>query len=199
MMKLAPVIVLLLLRIATAAIGDTAGGTKLNDSIKERALAFMKSSDAEKRKTAYRTFQHLGVRSLKDYSELLYQAQRFHQDSMRNTMRVRSNPYIQLTFAYEHLDEERVRVMTLIHTDWKKDSAKIKELEAEMQSLERKYKAVNKHAHATAPAAAVHPEDPCAEGGRRGLGVALAAAESTAESAKGENEQGQTSRHLAWS
>ena len=130
---------------AVAQAGETA---KLDRAFKERALAWMKHSDAKKRKTAYRTFQHLGEKSLKEYGELLREAQRYHQASMRNTMRIRGNPYIQLTMETDVLTAERERVMKLIHTDWKKDPGKIRMLEGEMESLMRKHNKVLKLARA---------------------------------------------------
>lgn len=117
---------------------------ELSRSFKNRALAAMKHSDPKKRKSAYRTFQHLGKGVIKDYAALLRESQRYHQASMRNTMRVRANPYIELGLGTDALASERERVMVLIHTDWKKDPGKIRMLENEMEGLNRHHRKVIK-------------------------------------------------------
>ncbi|MFK7911491.1 MAG: CAP domain-containing protein [Akkermansiaceae bacterium] len=139
--------------IATAFLSSMAAAqddapASLSAAFKERALASIKHSDPKKRKSAYRAFQFLGVKSLRDYSAILGKAQLHHQASIRNTMRVRGNPYIQLTMESDILASERNRVMKLIHTDWKKDPGKIRMLNNEMQTLERKYRKVTKLARA---------------------------------------------------
>lgn len=121
---------------------------ELGRSFKNRALAAMKHSDPKKRKSAYRTFQHLGKGVVKDYAALLRESQRYHQASMRNTMRVRANPYIELGLVTDTLASERERVMVLIHTDWEKDPGKIRMLENEMKGLNRHHRKVIKLARA---------------------------------------------------
>lgn len=120
----------------------------LNKAFKDRALAAMKHSDSAKRKAAYRTFQHLGKKSLVGYGEILHKAQRYHLEMMRQTMRVRSNPYIELSMAHETLESERERIMELVHTDWKKDAGKVRMLQNEMEGLARKHRSVVKLANA---------------------------------------------------
>lgn len=127
---------------ASAVCAQEGGQARLSKAFKARALASMKHSDPEKRKSAYRTFQHLGEKSLGDYGLLLREAQRHHQASMRNTMRARANPYTGLATECDTLAAERDRVMKLILTDWKKDPGKIRMLQKEMEGLDRKYRKV---------------------------------------------------------
>ena len=86
-----------LVGLSSSALAQVDEAPKLGKAFKDRALASMKHSDPLKRKSVYRTFQYLGEKSLKDYAELLHEAQRHHQASMRNAMRVRANPYVQLS------------------------------------------------------------------------------------------------------
>ena len=112
----------------------------LSANFMERALAVMKSSDAGKRKTAYRTFQHLGIEAMPSYRKVLERAKLHHQGAMRRAMGVRGNPYATHVRVAEELATERKRVMLLIHTDWKKDAGKIRMLGNELEGIERKYK-----------------------------------------------------------
>ncbi|MBK1853570.1 hypothetical protein JO972_01235 [Verrucomicrobiaceae bacterium 5K15] len=121
---------------------------ELSAAFKANALAAMKHSSPNKRKAAYRTFQHLGNEVMEDYLTLLQQAQLHHQGAMRRAMSVRANPYIEHATAMDQLTAERERVMELIHTDWKKAPGKIRMLENEVEGIERKYKQLVKLAQA---------------------------------------------------
>src|SRR5690606_11285635 len=80
------------------------------------------------------------------YRTILQEAQAHHQSAMLRIMGARANPYTEHARGLDDLTNERKRVMTLIHTDWKKDSGKIRMLENEMKGIERKYKQLVKHA-----------------------------------------------------
>ena len=112
---------------------------ELNNAFKEKAFAAMKSSDAKKRKAAYRAFQHLGKETLEDYETILKKAQAYHSKALNHTMGLRGNPYTEHARGLEELKTERARVMKLIHTDWEKAPSKIKMLENEVEKIERKY------------------------------------------------------------
>jgi len=116
-----------------------AQSAELSDAFMEKALAAMKSSDQGKRKSAYRTFQHLGPESMLGYRIVLQKAKLHHQGAMRRAMSVRGNPYSEHARLSEEVDAERERVMELIHTDWKKNSGKINMLRNELEGIERKF------------------------------------------------------------
>lgn len=130
------------------AIATPIGAAELSTAVKDKVFAAMKSSDPAKRKAAYRTFQHLGPKAFTDYRNLLQKAQSHHQSAMRRIMGARANPYIEHARGLDELDAERSRVMTLIHTDWKKDPGKIRMLQKEVEGIERKYKHLGKLANA---------------------------------------------------
>ena len=128
--------------ISLAALGSflSLNAAELPVDLMERALAVMKSSDAEKRKAAYRTFQHLGVEAMPGYRKVLERAKLHHQGAMRRGMGVRGNPYAEHVRVAEELAAGRKRVMALIHTDWQKDVGKIRMLAKELDRVGRKYK-----------------------------------------------------------
>jgi len=128
--------------------GHPTQAVELSAGFKDNALAAMKSSSPNKRKAAYRTFQHLGPETLIAYRTILQKAQTHHQAAMRRIMGARANPYIEHARALDDLSTERERVMKLIHTDWKKDPGKIRMLKKEVESIERKYKQLVKLAQA---------------------------------------------------
>ncbi|MEJ6700714.1 MAG: CAP domain-containing protein [Akkermansiaceae bacterium] len=121
-----------------------AQSAELSDAFMEKAFAAMKSSDQGKRKSAYRTFQHLGPESMPGYRIVLQKAKLHHQGAMRRAMAVRGNPYTAHSRLSDEVGTERERVMGLIHTDWKKNPAKINMLRNELEGIGRKYKTLIK-------------------------------------------------------
>lgn len=104
----------------------------------------MKSSDQGTRKAAYRTFQHLGKESMPGYRRILQKAKLHHQGAMRRAMGTRGNPYSEHARLFDEIGTERERVMALIHTDWKKDPAKIRMLRNELEGIGRNHKRLHR-------------------------------------------------------
>jgi len=121
-----------------------AQSAELSAAFMERALAAMKSSEPATRKAAYRTFQHLGADSIQGYQKVLQKAKLHHQGAMRRAMSVRGNPYMAHARLLDQVGTERESVMVLIHTDWKKDSSKVRMLRKELEGIERNYKTLLK-------------------------------------------------------
>lgn len=97
---------------------------------------WMQSLDAEKRQAAYRTWLQVGEESMPKYEEALERAKHFHQKAFDELVSDdRRNPFAAHAEISEELDAERERVITLIRTDWKKDSRKVAELANEMEGL----------------------------------------------------------------
>ncbi|MCX6876746.1 MAG: CAP domain-containing protein [Verrucomicrobia bacterium] len=118
---------------------------------KQRANQWMVSGDAAKRKAAYRSWMQLGAEAQPDYHKALDAAAKHHSKQLDELVRgrtVAANPYAAHLALAKQLDEERVRVMALIKTDWKKDAAKIKMLREEMTKLEKLWSRVNRLAAA---------------------------------------------------
>jgi uncharacterized protein YkwD len=111
----------------------------------------MVSSDAAKRKAAYRSWMQLGSEAQPDYRAALELAAKYHSKQLDELFRGRSsagNPYAAHEEEAKQLDEERPRVMELIKTDWKKDGAKIKMLRDEMEKMEKRWSKVQRLAAA---------------------------------------------------
>jgi len=105
-----------------------------------RADQWMASPEASKRQAAYRSWMQLGPESLPFYEKSLREAEKHHSKRLDELARGRSslaNPYSAHGEAARQLDEERIRVMALIRTDFKKDPAKVKMLRGEVESLEK--------------------------------------------------------------
>lgn len=117
---------------------------------KRRANQWMVSTDAAKRKAAYRSWLQLGKEALPEYRKALETAEKFHSKQLDELSRGRStvNPYAAHHDLSKQLDEERERVMGLIKTDWKKDGAKIAMLREEMGKMEKLWTRVNRLAAA---------------------------------------------------
>jgi uncharacterized protein YkwD len=115
---------------------------------KQRALQFMISTDAAKRQAAYRSWLQLDASAMPSYREALDAAATHHSRRLDELCRDRANPYKAFNEAAEKLATERPRVMELIKTDWKKDSAKVKMLRQEMTDLEKLWSQVNRLAAA---------------------------------------------------
>lgn len=118
---------------------------------KRRANLWMVSSEAAKRKAAYRSWLQLGKESLPEYRAALELAAKFHSKQLDELSRGRSpaaNPYAAHHDEAKQLDEERTRVMELIKTDWKKDGGKIKMLRDEMAKMEKRWSKVQRLAAA---------------------------------------------------
>jgi uncharacterized protein YkwD len=123
------------------------GGGAPNPDFLRLSDNWMASSDASKRKAAYRTWMQLGPESLPFYEKALRTAEKHHSKQLDELLRGRtsiSNPYNAHFEAARQLDDERVRVMELIRTDYNKDASKVKMLRSEMEALEKLWTRVNR-------------------------------------------------------
>jgi uncharacterized protein YkwD len=139
---------LLGLMVVSGGLGQDEGASA---EFKRRANLWMVSSDAAKRKAAYRSWLQLGPEALPDYQAALELAAKYHSKQLDELSRGRSsagNPYAAHHDVAKQLDEERPRVMELIKTDWKKDGAKIKMLREEIAKLEKLWAKVQRLAAA---------------------------------------------------
>lgn len=133
--------------VTTFATGQEEGASV---EFKRRANQWMTSADPAKRQAAYRSWLQLGKGGMADYQQALEAAAKYHSKRLDELSRGRSsaNPYQAHQELAKQLDDERARVMPLIKTDWKKDSAKIAMLREEMGKLEKLWTRVNRLAAA---------------------------------------------------
>ena len=113
---------------------------------KQRASQWMVSTAGAKRKAAYRSWLQLGPEALPAYRQALANAASYHSTHLEQLARghgATPNPYAAHQEQAKQLDEERVRVMALLKTDWKKDPAKIAMLRDAMVQLEKLSNRVN--------------------------------------------------------
>ena len=99
------------------------------------ANQWMVSADAGKRKAAYRSWMQLAPETQPAYRKALEAAAKYHSkqlDALARGRTAATNPYAAHQELAKQLDEDRLRVMTLIKTDWKKDPGKIKTLRSDM-------------------------------------------------------------------
>ena len=103
------------------------------------ALQWMESGDPDRRQAAYRSVHLLGKEALPSFTAALRKALRYHTQRLSSLLNERGNPYLKLEPLAEELTPERERVYTLIKTDFEKDSAKVRILRDEFESVERLY------------------------------------------------------------
>jgi len=116
-----------------------------------RANQWMVSSEAGKRKASYLSWKQMGPEALPEYQKGLEAARKHHSKVLEEVARGRAsitNPYAAHHTLAVELDDERVRVMALIRTDWQKDGTKVKMLRTEMEGLEKLWERVNRLAAA---------------------------------------------------
>ncbi len=117
-----------------------------------RALQWMVSPDAAKRRAGYRSWMQLEAEAMPYYRKALEAAREQHSKRLDNLCTERGNPYKVFEESEARLANERPRVMELIKTDWKKDSAKVKMLRQEMTALEKLWTQTNRLAAANTAA-----------------------------------------------
>ncbi|MDC1206756.1 CAP domain-containing protein [Akkermansiaceae bacterium] len=114
-----------------------------------KALQWMQDQNAEKREAAYRTFQLYGESAKEVYTATLEKARTSHEKRLTRLLNDKSeNPYHGTDLLTEELKAERERIYPLIRTDYKKDSAKIKMLRGEIESLTNLNAKLRKLSHA---------------------------------------------------
>lgn len=126
---------LLALALALPATAQQAGAA---GEFTRKAGQWMMSTEASKRKAAYRTWMQMGPDAMDDYEKSLGIARKFHSeaiDKLCSTSGRSVNPYLEHQLISDELDSERERVMPLIRTDWKKEPKKIAMLRDEMETL----------------------------------------------------------------
>ena len=130
-MKFVLVLVALLMPVSAQQAGAAANFTR-------KAVQWMNSIEADKRRAAYRTWMQMGPEAMDDYEKSLGVAAKFHSeaiDKLCGSDSRTSNPYIDHGLVADELEAERARVIPLIRTDWKKNPEKIAMLRDEMTSL----------------------------------------------------------------
>jgi len=105
-----------------------------------RGLQWLESTDAARRRAAYRSFMQLDAGAMPYYKKALDAAAKAHNKRLESLVAQRStNPYLDHDEAARQLDDERARILPLIRTDYHKAPAKIKMLRTEMDGLGRLY------------------------------------------------------------
>lgn len=109
-----------------------------SDEFKRRAAQWLESTESGKRQAAFRSYLQLGPDAMPHYQVALNKAVRVHNARIdRLAGDSSANPYAAHYDLVRQLGEERERISPLIHTDWKKDGAKIRMLREEMDGLGR--------------------------------------------------------------
>ncbi|MGJ8695327.1 MAG: CAP domain-containing protein [Verrucomicrobiaceae bacterium] len=114
-----------------------------------KALQWMQDQNPERRQAAYRSFQLYGESAKPVYRATLEKARAAHEKRLARLLADQNeNPFHGIDLLTEDLDQERKRIFPLIHTDYKKDSGKIKMLRNEVESLTRLNQQIRKIAKA---------------------------------------------------